>query len=66
MAKNKIEEDKITHCYTYEVSMVVQILAEDEKSANEKLDSQGGYVTKRSVILKDSVPLFSGEGKEKK
>ena len=60
MAKNKIEEDKITHCYTYEVSMVVQILAEDEKSANEKLDSQGGYVTKREVRLLDSISLHNG------
>ena len=45
--------------------MIVQILAEDEKAAKEKLDSQGGYVSSRVVKLMDSVPLFNGKGKEK-
>jgi len=63
MTKEK-EESLATHAYTYEVVMVIQILAEDEKSAREKLDGQGGYVTSRKVTLKDSVSLFNG--KEKK
>ena len=54
-----------THAYTYEVKMIVQILAEDEKSARERLDGQGGYVTSREVKLKDSVALFNGKEKEK-
>lgn len=54
-----------THAYTYEVKMVVQILAEDEKAARERLDGQGGYVTSREVKLKDSVALFNGKEKEK-
>lgn len=66
MTKNKTEENKITHCYTYEVTMVIQVLAENEKTAQEQLDSQGGYVTKRNVILKDSVSLYSGEDKQEK
>lgn len=66
MAKEKIEENKITHCYTYEVTMIIQVLAENEKTASEQLDSQGGYVTKRNVILKDSIPLYSGENKQEK
>ena len=66
MTKEKIEENKITHCYTYEVTMVVQVLAEDEKLAKQKLDDQGGYVTKRNVILKDSIPLYSGESTKEK
>lgn len=53
-----------THAYTYEVLMVVQILAEDEKEARNRLDNQGGYVTSRKVILKDSIPLFNGKDKE--
>lgn len=52
-----------THAYTYEVTMLVQILAEDEKSAREKLDSQGGYVTNREVTLRDSIALFNGKDK---
>ena len=59
-------ENKITQCYTYEVTMVIQVLAENEKTAQEQLDSQGGYVTKRNVILKDSVSLYSGEDKQEK
>lgn len=66
MAKDKKEENKITHCYTYEVTMVIQVLAENEKTASEQLDSQGGYVTKRNVILKDSIPLYSGESTQEK
>ncbi len=66
MVKEKTQENKITHCYTYEVTMIVQILAENEKSASEQLDNQGGYVTKRNVILKDSIPLYSGEDKQEK
>ena len=54
-----------THAYTYEVKMIVQILAEDEKAARERLDGQGGYVTSREVKLKDSVVLFNGKEKEK-
>lgn len=54
-----------THAYTYEVKMVVQVLAEDEKAARQRLDDQGGYVTSRKVELKDSVPLFNGEKKDK-
>ena len=63
MMTKKDEGTLATNAYTYEVTMVVQILAEDEKSARERLDSQGGYVTSRIVNLKDSVPLFNGKEK---
>ena len=49
-----------TSCFTYKVEMIVQILAEDEVKASEQLEKSGGYVTSRSVILMDSVPLFNG------
>lgn len=65
MTKNKDKGNLPTHAYTYEIKMVVQILAEDEKSARERLDNQGGYVTSREVKLKDSVALFNGKEKEK-
>jgi len=64
MSKEKDTGTLATHAYTYEVMMVVQILAEDEKEARSRLDNQGGYVTSRKVNLKDSIPLFNGKDKE--
>lgn len=62
MSEKKKDEGTLATCaYTYEVQMVVQILAEDEKEARSRLDNQGGYVTSRKVILKDSVSLFNGK-----
>lgn len=52
--------DDTTTCYTFEVKMLIQILAKDEEVAREKLDKDGGYVTKREVNLKDSISLYSG------
>jgi hypothetical protein len=40
--------------------MVVQVLAENKESADEKLDKDGGYVSKRQVTLKDVSPLYRG------
>ena len=56
-------EKKPTVCYSYEVTMVVQVFAEDEESAKEKLDKDGGFVSKRDVVLKDAITLYSGEEK---
>lgn len=63
MTTKKDEGTLATHAYTYEVTMIVQILAEDEKSARQRLDDQGGYVTSRIVNLKDSTLLFNGKEK---
>ena len=57
-------ENETTSCFTYKVEMVVQILAKDEKSSREQLDKNGGYVSNRTVILMDSVSLFSGDASE--
>lgn len=65
MGKDKEIGNLATHAYTYEVVMVVQILAEDEKDARSRLDGQGGYVTARQVTLKDTVALFNGKEKDK-
>ena len=55
---DKLEE---TSCFTYKVEMVIQILAEDEETARDQLDKNGGYVTARQVKLMDSVALYNGE-----
>ena len=59
-----------TYVYTYEVTMVVQVLAPNKEIADARLDKDGGYVSHRSVKVLDSMFLykdFSGveENKEK-
>lgn len=54
--KSKIED---TTCYTYKVEMIIQVLAEDEKIANDSLDKNGGYVTSRKVTLVDAIALHN-------
>lgn len=53
-------ERRETSCYTYEVNMVVQILAPTREEADSKLESEGGFVSMRTVTFKDFVPLYSG------
>ena len=66
MAKQdtKTKEKDSTKCYTYAVTMVIQVLAENEQAAKEKLDKEGGYVTNRVTNLVDAVSLYNGESKE--
>jgi len=66
MAKQdtKTKEKDSTKCYTYAVTMVVQVLAENEQAAKDKLDKEGGYVTSRVTNLVDAVSLYNGESKE--
>jgi hypothetical protein len=53
------EKEDQTRCFTYEVKMIVQILADTEDTAKKQLDDKGGYVSSRAVKLLDSVPLLS-------
>ena len=46
-----------TKCYTYEVKMIVQILADDEETATQQLNEKGGYVSDRQVKLLKSIDL---------
>ena len=48
-----------TACYSYEVNMVIQVIANSKEEADSKLDQQGGHITYRDVQLKDSVSLFN-------
>jgi len=56
--------DTPTFCYTYNVSMVIQVLSDSEESAKKQLDDKGGYVSDRQVTLIDALPLYSGEESE--
>jgi hypothetical protein len=60
-----IKETKPTQCFSYEVTMLVHIIADDETTAKGQLDEKGGIVTKRDVKLLNAVTLY-GEEKDKK
>jgi hypothetical protein len=65
MTENQISREELTSCFTYEVTMLVQILAKDKEEADLKLDKEGGYVSKREVSFKDMIALYSGKKEEK-
>jgi hypothetical protein len=60
----KIKDTKKTQCFSYEVLMLVHIIADDEITAKNQLDEKGGIVTKRDVKLVNSTVLY-GEDKDK-
>jgi hypothetical protein len=43
---------KNTSCYTYEVTMLIQVIAPTKEIADAKLDQDGGYISKRKVDFK--------------
>lgn len=58
---------KDTECFTYEVTMVIQILAPNREIADAKLDQDGGYISQRDVRFLSSVKVHEGpDGKSKK
>jgi len=61
---SKIKPNKPTQCFSYEVNMLVHIIADDETTAKTQLDEKGGIVTKRDVKLLNTVTLY-GEDKDK-
>lgn len=50
--------EKMTHVYSYEVTMLVHVVADDAIEARTKLDEQGGIMTKREVELLNASPLY--------
>lgn len=60
IVKNK---EKVTQCFSYEVVMLVHIIADNETTAKNQLDEKGGIVTKRDVKLVNTETLY-GEEKE--
>ena len=60
----EIKDTKKTQCFSYEVVMLVHIIADDETTAKNQLDEKGGIVTKRDVKLVNSTVLY-GEDKDK-
>ena len=59
----KIKETKKTQCFSFEVVMMVHVIADNEATATKDLDDKGGIVTKRDVKLVNTSTLY-GEEKE--
>lgn len=59
----KIKETKLTQCFSFEVVMLVHIIADNETTAKEQLDEKGGIVTKREVKLLNSQTLYGEKEK---
>jgi hypothetical protein len=55
---------KTTAIYSYQVTMLVHVIADDSIEARKKLDDQGGIVTKRDVEVLNASPLFGEKEKD--
>jgi hypothetical protein len=58
MERNK---EKVTQLFSYEVVMLVHIVADTEETAKTQLDDKGGIVTKREVKLLNTATLYGEE-----
>ena len=47
--------------YTYEVKMVIQIIAPNKEVADARLDQDGGYISKRDVKFIRSTLLYTDQ-----
>ena len=54
----KIKDEKVTQCFSFEVKMLVHIIADTESEAKTQLDEKGGIVTKRDVKLLNVETLY--------
>ena len=59
-----MEKEKSTQCFSYEVIMMVHIIADDDTTARAQLDEKGGIVTKREVKLLNAVTLYGEQEKK--
>jgi hypothetical protein len=59
--KEEVEDSEKTpkSMYTYAVSMIVSVFAEDKEKAREKLNESGGFVSHRNVELKDTCAIYN-------
>lgn len=53
-----VKEEKSTQIFSYEVIMMVHIIADTEEIAKTQLDEKGGIVTKREVKLLNATTLY--------
>jgi len=60
----KTVKNKTTQCFSFEVVMLVHIIADDEVTAKSQLDEKGGIVTKREVKLLNAATLYGEQEKK--
>jgi hypothetical protein len=58
------DKEKVTQLFTYEVVMLVHIVADSQETAKTQLDEKGGIVTKREVKLLNAATLYGEKEKE--
>ena len=58
------DKEKVTQVFSYEVTMMVHIVADTEEIAKSQLDEKGGIVTKRDVKLLNSATLYGEKENE--
>jgi hypothetical protein len=46
--------------FSYKVEMIVHVFADNEPQAKDKLDAEGGFVSKRETFLLDKTELPNG------
>lgn len=59
----KEKNKKVTAVYSYRVTMLVHVVADDAIDAHKKLDEQGGIVTQREVEVLNAQPLYGEKEK---
>jgi hypothetical protein len=52
------KDKKVTAVYSYRVTMMVHIIADDPIEARKKLDEQGGIMTAREIEVLNAQPLY--------
>ena len=58
------DKEKVTQLFSYEVVMLVHIVADSEETAKGQLDEKGGIVTKRDVKLLNTTTLYGEKENE--
>ncbi len=54
----KKKTDKVTTVYSYQVTMLVHVVADTADEAQSQLDEKGGIMTAREVELMNAAPLY--------
>jgi hypothetical protein len=57
------DKEKATQVFSYKVTMIIHVIADNKEIAKTQLDEKGGIVTKREVELLNATVLY-GEEKE--
>jgi hypothetical protein len=51
------DTEETTSVFAYEVVMTIQVIAPTREAADAKLDTEGGYVSKRVINFSSAVEL---------